>query len=126
MKRIVWLTISHETSGLYLERQEDCFFFVDFNLISQVSVRFFLVWQSDDDEILDYYIVKVVTIACEFRISINTTTVTFFYFLRFFCYFSQNNRNPWENNFFCVSRRPYVKPVNFFLYKIDIDISYLP
>lgn len=82
MKRIVWLTISRETSGLYLERQEDCFFFVDFNLISQVSVRFFLV--CDDDEILDYYIVKVVTIACEFRISINTTTVTFFYFLRFF------------------------------------------
>lgn len=84
MKRIVWLTISRETSGLYLERQEDCFFFVDFNLISQVSVRFFLVWQSDDDEILDYYIVKVVTIACEFRISINTTTVTFFISYDFF------------------------------------------
>lgn len=67
------------------------------SFFSSISIRFhkylldfFLVCQSDDDEILDYYIVKVVTIACEFRISINTTTLwLFFYFLRFFCYFSQ-------------------------------------
>lgn len=95
------------------------FFFVDFNLISQVSVRFFFgmsEWCRWNTRLL--YSKSGHNSMWISNFDKHNNFVTFFYFLWFFCYFSQNNRNPWENNFFCVSRRPYVKPVNFFYIKM--------